>query len=265
MESIYNQENELFREWKKELPDKYKFVPDGVVSEASGKVSENNKEYQFKGWNDSTCKIIFLLKEVNDDKNKYASHREYLCKKWDLRKFINDGAIREKNNERKNKLTWGNISRWTYGINELFKFGNIPDWEIAKKRGNKVGRLIHLKSICAINLNKQPGSSKTDNNKLKDYFAKYNKTFLAKQLSIYSDTNIIICCGKIVKDLLLDSFFEIFEEKYNQSHVVIVNNVWTYQLKRGPIIIGFNHPQQRNKTNEYLYTNLLYSIKEKIK
>lgn len=264
MESLKQRENKLFKDWKESLPDNLKFIPDGVISENDGYFIENMKTYEYTGWKNVQCKILFLLKEANDEKTNNQTDKDFLKNSWDLRSFIFTGAIRDENNERKNKLTIGNISRWTYGIKELAKTGDIPDWKNANQRGNKVGRLTHLKSICAVNLNKQPGGASSKEKKIKEYFEKYNKPFLSSQLALYANSDIIICCGDIVKRLFVTLFKEIYGEEFKQQHVKMVDGVWTYQISNGPFIIGYYHPQQRSKniTNEVLYTRLTNTVKE---
>jgi len=264
MESLKQQENNLFKVWKESLPDNLKFIPDGIVSQKDDFFIENKKRYEYTGWNNAHCKILFLLKEANDEKTKNQTDEEFIKNSWDLRSLLFEGAIRDKNNERRNKLTWGNISRWSYGIKEFAKTGVIPKWENANQRGNKVGRLTHLKTICAVNLNKQPGGASSNKKKIKEYFINHNKPFLISQLALYADTDIIICCGDVVKQLLVTLFKEIYNEEFKPQQVKIVDGVWTYRISNGPLIIGFYHPQQRSKniTNEILYYKLTNAIKD---
>lgn len=72
------QEKVLFAEWKFKRP---KLITDGVINE--------------KKYNDSTLKVLYILKEVNGGEN------------WDLREFLEKGGQAK---------TWNNIARWQYGI-----------------------------------------------------------------------------------------------------------------------------------------------------
>ena len=79
--TIFEREEELFREWEKSRPC---FVRDGAVSE--------------RDYLKSCPKIVFILKEANNPGFN------------DLRKFWRDGGRWQ---------TWDNVARWVHGIRNL--------------------------------------------------------------------------------------------------------------------------------------------------
>ncbi|WGC86175.1 hypothetical protein [Aeromonas caviae] len=76
-----------------------------------------------------------MLKEVNDPDGGG----------WDLREFIADGARSQ---------TWNNVARWVDGIRNIER--DIPWKEFDDI--NEEDRQSSLKSICAMNLKKSPGT-----------------------------------------------------------------------------------------------------------
>lgn len=151
--SIFEKESELFNKWSKNRDD---FVSDGVVSE--------------KDYHTSELKLCFILKEVNDQGGGG----------WDLREFIRQGACGK---------TWNNITRWVMCINK--KDIDIP-WD-SLESVNEAQRAEVLLSICAMNLKKSPGASKTIQAELEEA-VEQDQDFIRQQYNIY-EPNLTICCG----------------------------------------------------------------------
>lgn len=119
--SIKERESELFHKWEN---NRVGFVTDGVVSE--------------QDYLNSKIKLCFVLKEVNDEHGGG----------WDLREFIRTGSRSQ---------TWNNVTRWVKSINN----GNddIP-WANLESISEKQ-RIDTLRTICAMNLKKSPGTHTT--------------------------------------------------------------------------------------------------------
>ncbi|NVK55305.1 MAG: hypothetical protein HWE26_06800 [Alteromonadaceae bacterium] len=151
--SIKERESELFQKWE---CNRVGFVTDGVVSE--------------QDYLNSKTKLCFVLKEVNDEHGGG----------WDLREFIRTGSRSQ---------TWNNVTRWVSGINN----GNddIP-WanfeSVSKKQ-----RIDTLRTICAINLKKSPGTHTTVRANF-DAVVAEDKKFIKEQYGIYNP-DVTICCG----------------------------------------------------------------------
>lgn len=212
--NIQETENRLFEKWSK---NRKGFVADGVVNE--------------KSYIESTLKIMFILKEVNDSDGG----------NWDLRKFILEGARPQ---------TWNNISRWSFGIQNINK---TIHWNKIKDI-NEDQRKEYLKPICAINLKKSPGNHTTDNKKLSE-IAREDKTFLNEQFNIYSP-NLIICCGSKVSSL----FHELDITK-NPDWKMTTRGIWYHEYIKNKYIIQYSHPAARI-ADCLLYYGLLDAITE---
>ena len=150
---IRERENELFARWADRRPG---LVMDGVVDETA--------------YLASSPKILFLLKEVNDQNGGG----------WDLREYIGAGARPQ---------TWENIARWVKGIRN--PDGEIP-WD-QLSRIEEPDRIETLKSICAINIKKSPGGHTAIARDVVNVAAQ-DLDFLKEQFALY-DPDIVVCCG----------------------------------------------------------------------
>jgi len=258
MKNIEIKEKELFKEWHQDIIEKasgqiqkeykkdafvdnlYEFIKDGVIKEAE--------------WNAAPLKIIFVLKEANNSKNEHN--------KWwmDFKFFLNreDGAGR---NEK--ETTFTNISRWAYGILNL---DEELSWnEIHKKGLDSNERKKILQKVCVVNLSKQPGGARTKFSNLKDKFERYNKEYLEKQLALYADADIIICCGDGVGSLFKSVVTKNNFGKYKP--VGKVDGIWHNTLENGQLMISYYHPAASAKgmTQEKLFKTLLEVVKTNYK
>lgn len=197
--SIRDDENALFRKWEKRHED---FVADGVVSE--------------KDYRKADPKIVFILKEVNDEDGR--------C--WDLRDFLKKGAPGGAD-------TWGNVARWAHAIR---KQGAKFDEEIYEE-GTSVGfRRDALKRICAINLKKTPGGSKTNQKRLRNAVEDDND-FIAEQYELYRP-DLTICAGEDVGKLFLREVIS------PDGRVRETKNGWRWCQVDGEKCLIFRHPNR---------------------
>lgn len=217
-------ENDLFTEWKALYSTP--FVKDGLVCE--------------EFWNDANRKILFVLKEAHGSED------------FDLRAFLQEGGKTE---------TWQTLSEWAYGLLHL---EDNCDWKAVHTLCQQVGRKDILKKLCVVNINKEPGGSATNNKKLKSNFYTKDKNYLAKQLRLYEGTDIVICCGSVITPLFVTLFEDLYDYKYKCGEGTIFDGIWTYQIKNGPLLISFYHPQQRRYSKELLYNKLLNAVRAKI-
>ena len=194
--SIKDEENSLFGEWK---GNREGFVSDGVISE--------------KDYLNSDIKICVVLKEVND----------FGGGGWDLREFIADGARSQ---------TWNNVVRWVNGIRNIER--DIPWKEFADI--NEEDRKSSLKSICAMNLKKSPGTHTTDKASL-NKVANEDRNFIEKQFALYNP-DITICggTGDLFKDVAGLNEFE--WKRTNRG-------IWWYERAPRKYVIAYCHPEAR--------------------
>jgi hypothetical protein len=194
--SIYEAEEQLFREWQ---ASREGFVRDGVVSE---------KDYLA-----SNPKIAFILKEVNDPSGGG----------WDLREFVSEGGRAE---------TWDNITRWVHGIRNLT---SIPNWDFYAEITNDF-RIETLKSICAVNLKKSPGTHTTDHASL-NAVANEDKEQIQTQYSFY-DPDLTICGGT-------GDLFKRIVGHDSKEWKTTKRGIRWYEWDVHKYVVSFAHPEAR--------------------
>lgn len=197
------------------------FVTDGIINEDE--------------WNKSNPKILFILKEANDTDGGG----------WDLREFISQGG---------RPHTWDNIARWTYGIKNLDR---VILWDEIREISEDFRRKC-LQSICVVNLKKYPGGHTTNNSDLAKE-SESDKQFLIEQFNLYSQSDIIICCGTIVLKLFHSNVnnFPDFEWKTSSKGINY------HQIGENKYLFEYLHPEVRvGKFNNILFYGLIDSIKE---
>lgn len=208
-------EEALFRKWKNKYHGSL-VVPDGVVDEDSYDAAKN--------------KILFLLKEVNDWKDKDRKLRDLL---------LNNPYWR----------TWNNAARWAYGLLKAPQF--IP-WNSELDNVNKEFREKWLKHVVVMNMKKISGVSRSVWGELSD-FVRDNREELREQLSFYNP-DITVCCGTgcLLYELLRPEGI---------SWKISSNKTRYSTTKALGIIIDYYHPQA-SISKSILYTNLMESVCE---
>jgi len=210
--SITARENNLFDEWK---GNREGFVSDGLVSELD--------------YLNSNTKICIVLKEVNDPHGGG----------WDLREFLSNGARAQ---------TWNNVVRWIHSIRNIDL--NIP-WEDIDNIDEKK-RSSQLKSICAMNLKKSPGTHTADSASLK-FVANEDSEFIKKQFALY-DPDITICGGT---GDLFKSVAGLNEYKWNRT----MRGIWWYERAPSKYVVAYCHPEAR-VDNPLIVYGLVDAIRE---
>lgn len=209
---ITNAENTLFGEWK---GSRKGFVSDGLVSE--------------QDYLSSDMKICIVLKEVNDLDGGG----------WDLREFLAKGARPQ---------TWNNVVRWIHGIRNISR--DIPWQEFDEI--NEVDRQSSLKTICAMNLKKSPGTHTTDSASL-NKVANEDRNFIQRQFSLY-DPDITICggTGDLFKEV---AGFNAYEWKRTSRGIR-----W-YERTPNKYVVAYCHPEAR-VDNPLIVYGLIDAIRE---
>ena len=155
--SLTEREDELFDEWKCNLPAEQGFVTDGAVNACL--------------YDQSPIKVVFVLKEANAEGES-----------WDLRKFLRGGGRTEWD------PTWVPVARWAYAIAHL---SDETEWSELKPMP-QCRRASALGSIVAVDLKKTPGRGSANDNRIKE-FVQHNQDMLRRQLSLYNPDYVIGC------------------------------------------------------------------------
>jgi hypothetical protein len=210
--TISETEEQLFTDWQK---NRDRFVRDGVVSETD--------------YSNSIPKIAIILKEVNDPGGGG----------WDLREFLSEGGRSQ---------TWNNVARWVHGIRNL---SSLPNWDFYAEITNEF-RIETLKSICAMNLKKSPGTHTTDHASL-NVVANEDKEYIRRQYSFY-DPDVTICggTGDLFKSVVGHDSYE-----WNTTK----RGIWWYKRDEKKYVVHFAHPEARVHSPLLVYS-LLDAIKE---
>ncbi len=175
------------------------FWKDGIVDENA-----------FQG---SKKKILFVLKEVNDDKNDSL----------DLRDFLSDGPHYQ---------LWHTIARLAAGILKDF-----PDYE-------EIDSLEEMKQallkIAAINLKKVPGGASADYSAI-NAFAFRDRELLIEQIKMIAP-DIIVACG------VFEQLIWLLELPVNPNAPA---DAPVLDEKREIRVIPFRHPGRVNNKTAY--------------
>lgn len=228
-------EHDFFVRLRTEIHQAGKFVyRDGVVDEET--------------WKSAPVKMLFLLKDpVNPNCHEDKS----------LLSFLRDGAIHKRDR------TWKNIARWVYSA--LHCNENLSYSKDVEKMGSDLKKRKHyLRYIVAVNLKKHPGKSTIPPARLIKAFQEYYKKWLPEQLGFYKDTDVIVCCGRGVRDCLVSVFEPTFGIPYSHKgwknyHYEDVK-VPYYQLPDGPMIIDYWHPSDWAHMSDRMKNNIFKSM-----
>jgi len=215
---MHDAENEIFNQWKTRYNKS--IIPDGIVHEPTYKAAK--------------LKILFLLKEVNDENGE----------EWDLRDFLFNGG---------RAATWTPAAIWLKGISNLPS--KLPFEESRKINPSQRTELLH--TIACMNLKKYGGGAKTQKKELR-IVAKANQDLLNKQFELYSDLDYVICGGPDIKHLA-------------KELIVPIRNAGPWQRMKETTVeylefaphkyaIAFWHPQQRRYKSKEVYNWIVNTI-----
>lgn len=216
--------NKLFRSWKKGMEDygDLGFCEDGLIY-------RNGNEDAL--WRNSGRKILFLLKENNDNDGQ------------DVREWT--GTI---NGHSPNGLFFNRLSAWLYGLMN-YTDNNYPPIEEAFDSQNQMKALSKY-PYAYVNVKKKSGGATADDSIVYDFAKRYGN-YLRQELDILSP-NIIVCGGQVVFNVATDIIYPelTFSEK----------NSWIYYNKENNIIlISSFHPTAR-KSNEEMYVWMMENV-----
>ncbi len=177
-----------------------------------------------------------------------------------------------KDNAFKRISTWGNVSRWIYGINSG---SETPSYNEAFKECKSIlRRKKELSGIAVINVRKIAGGTTANDTRVYEDFKDKFQEIVSKQIKLYVDNGckIIICCSDVVWKCVEDISQEVFGVELSSlekikfsirtTHGKSVNKHLVKIPDGGPIIVNFLHPQQQGHyKNEDLYSSLVTAVK----
>ncbi len=184
----------------------------------------------------SCPRILYLLKEANDESNSNWSLRDYILQE--------DGACQR-------GYTWNNLYRWTVGIRHLRE--QWPLERISPPSPKEKLEVFH--TIGTINVKKTTGSSSAN---AKELWASVNdpvcQTLLKEQIEL-CDPSLIICCG--TTQYLRDGIYAGKPLKWKMT----ANGISYCQYSKERCIVDYMHPGAHKRV-KFLYDNLMAALCE---
>lgn len=207
---LRDQENEIFDRWRKTFDNNLRksFVTDGAVDQ--------------EAYSQSKLKILFLLKEVNDQNGGG----------WCLREFLAEGGRSQ---------TWDTVTRWLRAMRNL---SDEITWDDLKEV-KEDQRRRELQSIAAMNLKKIPGGH-TTNPGLWRQAVECDQEYIWQQFALYK-ADLVICCGSMVASAY---DFIIGKQRGNAPQWQRTSRGVDYhEYERGKFVIAYSHPEARVAPN----------------
>ena len=240
----YNEKlDELFNEWEEE----YKkngytgFCADGLMFRGANWKKEVEQEIYYgkrKGdeenlWNTTPKRILFLLKDPNDEAN---------C---DIREFSPgaSGTITKH---------YKNIAYWLFGLLSFDENKIAPDFE-SIDFWNDVFPVFGTMPFAIVNCKKESGGSTILNETLSEHIERY-ADFIKKEIEIL-DPDIIVCGGgsSIIKNFVKEKIYIDIEK---------IDDNWIYYSKKNnKVVIDSYHPSNRYDYQS-VYSDMMSKYKE---
>ena len=215
--SIREREQALFNKWRQ---GRKAFVEDGVVS-----------EHYYEA---SNPKIALILKEVNDPDGG----------DWDLRQFLANGGQGQ---------TWNNAARWIHGIRHR---SSAPGWQKHYENVDADFRREELRSLCVINLKKDPGDASSDMNEIRK-LARKDRKYILRQYAIY-DPDLTICGG--TGDIFSEEILTLEPPRWRRTR----RGIWWYEREKSKYIIYYFHPGAR-VFSPFMHYGLVDAVSEMLR
>ena len=259
--SINEKLDNLFEEWIKDYPEheKQKFCRDGLVY----KRLEENSDYDIeKEWNSAPRKILFLLKDQNDqgqtDKENQVGS--------DLRHWLDGDSEICKNNCKIKGRFIKRIAQLLYLLSYWTPDNNINFGEHVDKKDKVVRDCFNSVPFALVESKKLIGTSYISEKELKEAINKDSK-MLKKELDILTP-NIIVCFGTPQYEYIKDFYFKDVAPDISINHPYPndpeVNCMLDYYSEKKIIIIHSFHPSYYGKESWVICEKVFSPFKELI-
>lgn len=260
--SINEKLDNLFEEWIKDYPEheKQKFCRDGLVY----KRLEENSDYDIeKEWNSAPRKILFLLKDQNDqgqtDKENQVGS--------DLRHWLDGDSEICKNNCKIKGRFIKRIAQLLYLLSYWTPDNNINFGEHVDKKDKVVRDCFNSVPFALVESKKLIETSYISDEVLEKAIEQ-DKERLKEELEILKP-NIIVCCGNPQYNYIKGFYFKditpdiSINHPYKNDISTKVNCMLDYYSEKGVTVIHSFHPSDR-KANWITCEKVLSPFKELI-
>ena len=236
MNSNINYELEfLFGRWYERMEktngEKTCFTKDGILYK-----NELSDDEVLKKWNDSSKRVMFLLKDQNQEgKEKWDEDIRYWLKdaEWDKLKAK---ETKEKNRNLDNKF-FKNLAYLFWGLSKATADDDNAWWyNEVTMHIEEVKAFFNSQPFALVECKKQPGGGKLDNKVLVEHLNNY-KDLLEREIEIMKP-NMIVCTNHHIYGTVLN--MNLFPE----NEVVSVNGhkQVSFHIPTGTLVFCSYHP-----------------------
>jgi len=216
--NISEREDELFDRWRR--------VRENLVSDGVNDLS---------CFLDSTPRILFLLKEVNDPGEDGGG--------WDLREFFGKSGGRSQ--------TGNTLCRWIEGISSTQS--ELPWCELEHVDSER--RRQSFRKVATMNLKKSPGGITTNPKEFLKVTAE-DSEFIREQFSFY-EADWVICCGSIVAEVFESTIHPDLDSAWRKTS----RGCWFVEYLPNKFVLSYSHPEARI-ADSILHYGLMDAVQE---
>ncbi|MBR3698767.1 MAG: hypothetical protein IKM85_04520 [Bacteroidales bacterium] len=244
MNSNINYELEfLFGRWYERMEktngEKTCFTKDGILYK-----NELSDDEVLKKWNDSSKRVMFLLKDQNQEgKEKWDEDIRYWLKdaEWDKLKAK---ETKEKNRNLDNKF-FKNLAYLFWGLSKATADDDNAWWyNEVTMHIEEVKAFFNSQPFALVECKKQPGGGYLDNKVLVEHLNNY-KDLLEREIEIMRP-NMIVCTNHHIYGTVLN--MNLFPKKEVVS--VKEHQPVSFHIPTGTLIFCSYHPSDRKSPNE---------------
>lgn len=207
-------------------------ILDGIISYKSPDYFHNQSR-----------KVLFVLKEaVRRDKTKEDDE-------FRLLKYLYKGADPK-------SPTWGNTVIWSYLLRHYGDASSDISWERTKQVVRN--KSCELRKIAVVNINKNGGSSQTNDDKLYNSFktCPLSQDELLNQIEREINPDIVLCGGRVVSKCL-----KLLYPDARWVSISLSDGIKVYYTRiEKRVFIQYYHPQYFKYTQEKLFHSLKESL-----
>lgn len=237
--NITEEENKLFNVWKQELGySDDKFAPDGLLYKGlyqyRGKMMTDSNDAEIENWRCAENRILILTKDQN------AGNSDA----WDVREesYSLDVDLTGFGGHPSRMCKY--LATWVYAIDHLMDdrientLSSIPTNVI-------LSHWYKRAAVVRMNLKKLKGGSSITNSKFWKFINNSKeKEFIIKQLNLYKDANIILCCAaKFEGDTEVNPILNFLKENCfpDLSQISESNYTVYYSPSKGVKVLNLYH------------------------
>lgn len=245
-------ERDILERWERQALKNgdSQFTYDGLLFRGCATLDEDGNWYYPSGneeanWKNGASPLLFITKNVNGDPGD------------DIRTWT--GRI--KNKPVISGSFFKNLARWVYCINEICNHSTPKSFSVLSNED--IVEALDTLPIARINPIKEAGGGRCPKQYIKSYFKRDGyKDLLKEQIELFSDAEIIMCCGESI----LDIFSDIFETQWiNVNFYKAEKYIYksTINGEEKIIIKGYHpsYPGRKNSISEKeAYEDLIWNL-----